>query len=471
MVTTIDVLQFVLDHEGERTERLEEIWKQRFTDDLSESLEQYRLTELSERTNFYWCLQTLIEKELYHHPVYDNRDLGEIVATSWNEKNVRLPINADLVVHFLYTINLKFTNKQKAFRALCRGDLNGYKMLEKDPSLFIDCLIRFLNCLFLRKEFVLSLSGFIIRKLFPEAHGRSLVDESIKRLNFLRNDQQVNFAKMSVYKRVIGVNELIFAPGLAEIISENITIDELSERKDSLALVEFLKKYQNDKHVQQIELSSNYHEESSYELADSSVNKANESEEKLETEQNEQPVSSFVDFVASKLQNVKASIIEQYELELAKAKVSIDRDYVTSLEEESRRLRKQIEQHDEKVKLAVEKAMTEFIQKIAGKEADYLLSDLFEETEGKLPENRDISVGRLINLFSMLSMYGIEPHSNYYNIGDTFTVSKDDLAREYMVSGPIETNSSAIRVKLIRYGWTLNGKVIVQPLVEEIKGE
>lgn len=142
--------------------------------------------------------------------------------------------------------------------------------------------------------------------------------------------------------------------------------------------------------------------------------------------------------------------------------------YTKRLEEEVNRLTKSLELEKENSITVVEKTIVQLLNSIAGRQANYLLSDLFEEADGSIPDNRNISQGRLVNLFSALSLEGIEPYSAGYELHEIVTLTKEELIRNFMQDQPIVSGTDHIKVKLIRYGWQYHGKVLIQPLVTEI---
>ena len=76
-----------------------------------------------------------------------------------------------------------------------------------------------------------------------------------------------------------------------------------------------------------------------------------------------------------------------------------------------------------------------------------------------------------MNLFNQFNMaIGLDVYANGHQIGDEFDVARPDLAHDYSVLNEVQTKGDKIRVKLLQYGWTLNGKVIVQPLIQELEG-
>ncbi len=193
-----------------------------------------------------------------------------------------------------------------------------------------------------------------------------------------------------------------------------------------------------------------------------------------EGESKEEPENEIVTALENALSAVQAAIVKVSELPNTQsfAAQESNQRQLKIAEEEIDRLKLALQQEKEKVELAEEKAFAKVLNAIGGESSNYLLSDLFEESQGKAPGNPNISAGRLINFFSSLSLaIGLEEHSNNYELGGVFTVHKDKLIKNYRIDGPVVSQNDSIQVKLLKYGWTINSKVVVQPLVTEVKEE
>lgn len=82
----------------------------------------------------------------------------------------------------------------------------------------------------------------------------------------------------------------------------------------------------------------------------------------------------------------------------------LEEEYSNKLEiaeDELKRLNMALEQEKERVRQTEEKVLSNLLKALGGSRGDYLLSDLFEESQGIKPNNPNISTGRLVNLFQI----------------------------------------------------------------------
>ncbi|RXT02342.1 hypothetical protein EIZ39_24820 [Ammoniphilus sp. CFH 90114] len=115
-----------------------------------------------------------------------------------------------------------------------------------------------------------------------------------------------------------------------------------------------------------------------------------------------------------------------------------------------------------------EESMMKILEAIGGSSSEYLLSELYDESMGNLPANRVVSVGRLINFFSILNLHGIESYSGGLEKDRIFHLKRDELAKTFMTRRPIQSKEDEIPIQLVQCGWTFHGKVMILPLIEEV---
>ncbi len=430
-------------------------------------LESLKLSDISTRNEFYWELQKLIEIHVYKNPgLNDLERLSEMIVESWNLEN-KLKIKKPVVVTALNQMNLTFLNSQKSFNAVCDGDLRSYKIFAKDnPSMLADLLFRVAICTSETKP--VEVVNDLIPLLFEKENG-SMGIKSAKRLKFhIRG----NFLKSKAkeYREYHTREDFVFIKGLHSILNSisKETIDDISIKSFLTKLNDFLN---NDNIV-----NENKDEENT-ELNQASLKKEEvitEPETSLPLPEITKDIPSSLESVIYSLQDVISRIKEENEeINFVETNMKSKLEERLSIaEEEIKRLNLELNIEKEKTRLSEEKAYINVLQAIGGETSNYLLSDLFEESQGMTPVNHNISIGRLINLFSSLSLaIGLEEHGSGYELGNTFSLHKDTLIKEFRIDGPLKTQEEIINVKLIKFGWTLNGKVIVQPLVSETKGE
>ncbi|MFK5710518.1 hypothetical protein [Lysinibacillus boronitolerans] len=490
-------------------------------EEFKNKLQELNLSEYTKRDSFFWELQILVEKCVIEQGGSDdNERLAEMVVNAWN--NTSEPkITQSLALSFIYLINLKFPNTRKSFNSICEGDLQSYKTFNSKSRLFTDLLIRFLTCIFDKQQYnVLLHSVEQAMLLLFEGTSKSDYWDSLNRLGF-RNKKGLNFGKMNAYKRDIGLNGLVYAEGIKSIllnvlsetqdsellislknkVTSHAEIEELDDSEDEIVVDDLLDTYtpevnspvalvrkEEEEHfigeanhvASKVGTLPSVDEQSKTLENEVLVDDTDESGVQKETSNlTEEPKSEIVSVLEKAFATVQSALDIASKLpvveNLTKEVLSQENSNQHRLKiagEEIDRLKIALQQEKEKVALAEEKAYAKVLNAIGGESSNYLLSDLFEESQGKTPNNPNISAGRLINLFSSLSLaIGLEEFTNNYEIGDIFSVQKDELIREYRIDGPIDTQCDAVKVKLLKYGWTINNKVVIQPLVTEVKEE
>lgn len=476
------IIELILNNHGKTNEELFELDKRNSTtkEQFEETLKSVGLGSIIDRTNFYWHLQLAVEKTIYEYPGRDNPVIAEMVVEDWN-KGERVLLTPQLVISFLTPLQFKFTYTQKAFLAVCDGDLDSYKAYVKNPKLFVELFIRFGMCTAHRMSDLIDVAKVLMFKIFGSSYERNELFEALKRLDFLiRKDGKINYRKMTVYKRVVGSNSLVFADGMKMILTKYVHLLEptLASKLEQF-LTDKLESGLTDSTEGEREDSLNemsQHDGTNPVKPIAEVTLMNKSSEGEDTNQENTPIPSLETALIIALTEI-GEIVDQakktagIEEKQTPPLTQVSDQYVRTLEEENQRLKVAFEQEQSKAALAEEKAMVQILTTVAGKTSNYLLSELFDESDGNLPENRMISKGRLVNFFSALTLLGIEPHTHYYEKGQIFTIHKDELIKNFMIDSSISTKEENIKVQLIRYGWTLNGKIIIQPLVIEVKGE
>ncbi|MES9701306.1 hypothetical protein ABWK42_29935 [Bacillus sp. JJ927] len=495
-------------------------------EEFKEKLKELNLSDFTKRDFFFWELQLVVEKCVFEQGGSDdNERLGEMVVKSWNEAN-ELKINQSLALSFIYSVNLKFLNNRKAFISICDGDFQSYKTFNNKPRLFNDLLVRFLTCVSGKQQYNLVLPTIeqIMPSLF-EGISKSDYRESVTRVGF-QHRKGLNFGKMNAYRKIVGVHNLVYAEGMKSIlldalneIEESEVLSMLKHRLNSVVEIENQNDSDEDfgvddlldKHAPEVNVPNSFApkkegdsanevveavesvavkestpltdeiEEQAEPLIDESVVvggivevDTKEEPPVQEGESKEEPENEIVTALENALSAVQAAIVKVSELPNTQsfAAQESNQRQLKIAEEEIDRLKLALQQEKEKVELTEEKAFAKVLNAIGGESSNYLLSDLFEESQGKAPSNPNISAGRLINFFSSLSLaIGLEEHSNNYELGGVFTVHKDKLIKNYRIDGPVVSQNDSIQVKLLKYGWTINGKVVVQPLVTEVKEE
>lgn len=485
-----DVLELVLTNYGFLDDELSNVNQQVPEENFKRVLFDLKLNDWNARDLFYWEIHTEIERQIYLS--YDSERVAENVTEAWNlEKEIK--VNASLIQNFIHSSNLKFPNSRKAFLALCDGDLLSYKAFNGKPDLFIDLLLRYLANVCKNSMNISNLSQEISSKIFADS-SRKDIQNSLRRLGFTSRTGKIIFKRIKNYKRLIGNENLVFSTGMNSILLEVLKDSEMSEQLKNLhdLLIAL-----PSKETGELEEDGFFAEEVSQGVKPIKPEGPNEVISKktailLETtlvdEDSPDKEISATSVVPKGFSPLKQeapisleSAIDSMHVTLSEVNKLFDNQRIESnntlnqlnvAKEEIERLEIAIQQEKEKVSLAEEKAYKKILQAIGGESGNYLLSDLFEESQGNIPDNPKVSMGRLINLFSNLSLaVGLEEHSFGLSLGATFKVEKDELIKKFQIDGPIESHENEITIKLVKYGWMMNGIIIIQPLVTEVKGD
>ncbi|WP_223702720.1 hypothetical protein [Sutcliffiella deserti] len=496
------VIEAVLRNYGKSDKDLLSSIKKVSEEEILNVLETLNLKEFNQRNIFFWELQAEVEKQIYENIVIDDSErVSEIISESWNQAK-GIKVNSSVVLSFLYVLNFKFPNSRKAFASVCDGDLQSYKAFNNNSRVFIDLLVRYLICKCHPKKFasVRTMLEAIMPRFFENWKVAENQD-SFERLGFAfrKNKNLMSFPQMGKYKRNMRLDNLVFAEGIKSIL-----LDSLKEEEETEALIE-LKRLLETPNSREVKTDD-------YEVDNLIENNSPNSLTPKELEKNEDITNAVEDkdeFMGYKDSSAETVGIENTAKEIG-CEITPRDEILTSLEqafgslqhaitqitlldnekktsvienmnsthrlaiaeEEVNRLQIALNQEREKVAQAEEKAYRTVLQAIGGESSNYLLSDLFEESQGKIPDNPNISSGRLVNLFSSLSLaIGLEEFNGGHNLGELFKIQKDELIKNYRIDGPIESPNKEILVKLLKYGWTMNGIVIVQPLVTQVKEE
>ncbi|OME19923.1 hypothetical protein [Paenibacillus odorifer] len=468
MNTIEQVTDFSLKHFGKGNERILELLFQEYGEEAENLLEAASLFSFEKRSNFYWKLQTLHEKIVFENPLADEEMLISLLNKEWNNLNEPQKLTIELCSCFLSRSILKDRDARNAFFYICNGDLEGSKQFNSKQRIFTELLIRYFVCLLEEENDlnVLSLVDEVISWDYT-AEEAEPAQQFLLGIGF-RFKKGIN-DRMAAYKRLINIDELCFVNGLQKIITNSSKHHKTSDSMRSL-------------------IGSFYNHSSIAE-------KTFVTEGELDMESNDmQPIEKMMSIINSSdnsMHLVGATTEETVEGELNRALQSIQRaigkmqsegqllvkhleeennNKLRIAEEEIKRLNIALDQEKERVRQTEDKVLTNLLKSLGGIKGNYLLSDLFEESQGIKPNNPNISTSRLVNLFSNLSLaIELEEFSNNKEMDEIFIVTRAELIKNYETNGPISTDSDEIKVKLLKYGWMLNNRVIIPPLVTEIK--
>jgi hypothetical protein len=285
---------------------------------------------------------------------------------------------------------------------------------------------------------------------------------------------------MHQYGQAFSPDELVFHNGMLSII-----IPILKEKEDKEVIANFLRNVsEKAKHLLAEEAS--LVEVERLEAAEAGTQEelqpaeAEEIEEKIASEtevavsssltdqETIQQLTKEVDEFSARIKESLRALEQRLAGGLANASGADNEEVIAQLREENERLYMEIEQLKQQQAEIEWKRFKQFIQAVGGNQHHYLLSELYEESQGATVVDSEITRGRLVNLFNAFSLFGLEPTAYGYEIGQELTLTRQELRERFMMLHPIASSTNEVRVKIIRYGWMIYGQVVVQPLVEEV---
>lgn len=473
------------------------------SDALTAHIKKYALDNPKNREDIAWHVQGLLEKALYEHGSYDNfASIVQPVFEEWNAKH-EFKLSYEALEAYLLHI-FKTPNLRKAYIELCEGDVESYKAFASSSDGFMDYILR---AIFVSNPSnprgVRAIALKVFTAFFKEDANKEY-EKSLKRLDLLQKVAPsedkgkpvlIMFKKAVLYGQIMRELEQPFIKGFDLIFKQVIELDPrvLKDRRFG----NFFKKYATPEvgEVAAVQVQEEKNEIDDFDLFTANPPVFDDVEEILLLEDNAPIASSpsesvqqeiifgdeetaylmSIDETIARLQNQKAEVTTIFK---NRAEVPTQTTDIASYEErlkiageEIHRLQRSVEEEREKAKTVEESSYKSLVDAIAGARSNFLLSDLYRESLGESNHSREIVQGQLLNLFNQLNMaIGLEVYANGRAIGEEFDVARHELAHDYSVLNEVQTKGDQIRVKLLQFGWTLNGKVIVQPLIQELEG-
>ncbi|WP_413404967.1 hypothetical protein [Paenibacillus amylolyticus] len=452
------LIDCILRHHGQTNEHLEEQLNVQFKEEEREAFKQIGIS-LQTRQSFYWRLYALTERVFIEQSdISDEEQLAAIVAQDWNESEDVPHLTSEVCRLFIQRSELKMSNKRKALESICRGDIESSKSFQGHSKFFTELLTRYVIChaKYKNELEVYELVDEMTAWFFPE-NQRETAKVTMRNLGFLRAKKVLG--RLKAYKKYVGVERLVFQAGITEILIENkgnqILSINVADFMNQLVVVEEIEPFNEQNNQRLI------------------VEPYSTTAEKYSLNFLKRLLSQSIGIITN-LEEKQIHCVEEVKARTT-AEVNLSNDTISLqstlriAEEEIVRLKQTLEQEKLKTEEAKEKTLVKLITALAGSKARYLMSDLFEESLGIKPNNPVISTGRLINLFSTLDLViGLEPYTDGRELNQTFTIQRNELTKTFEVNAPIQSQEDEIAIKIIKYGWMLDNKVVVSPLVAEI---
>lgn len=465
--------------------------------DLNQFLKEQQLERKSDVSNLRWQIHNIIELSVAESSDVD--DLYQVcmqLLNTWQKKLPHVPINEEIARH-LILLHFKSHTERRAFVELCEGEIGTYRLyMQNDVTLFARYLVKSMVCsgAFFKfqhnKSLFFDTATFIIENLF-EIKGHKVISQELDKMNLLyskknsetgKQESNLNFGPAQSYRTIINKSESPYHKGFdaifgwllenneTEIHSKKIyQFFEYFSEEGRIAIeqrrkknIEFKKKKEAKKNekLQQDKLLNSHTDQvasntdSIFELFD------DEKENKPQFSGN--PITPS----AHKAQIV----VEQPQQENDVALIEL-KERFNLADEEIQRLERELMLQQQRTKESETAAIIKLFKKLGNSEMNFLLSDLYRFSNDESDMSREIIKGQLMNLFSALSSdIGLVAFGNGHKIGNVFKVQRGELASTYQVLRQIQSTETELTVELIQYGWQLNGKIIVQPLVIEKVG-
>ncbi|MFJ5717412.1 hypothetical protein [Neobacillus sp. NPDC093127] len=452
-------------------------------DEIIKGFDELKLKQ-NTRKIFIWKLAALTEKMIYENPFSSNSDIAEIVLKEWNAKE-EIKITRETAQAYLQKSSLRLDNSKRAFQALCHEDIESYKLFSQNDALFFSELLTRFGLYFTDKfSDTMPLAILVLPALFENPEVESLMNKALSKLGFKGGKNKINFDAMKLYKKNFDIKEAVFAKGLYSIIFPILVANHEKEEVNKIYgnLKAFCWKQENeggesDYSVDFLDFDAEL-EATPVEVIHEVAPKAKE-ETELKQEQEVDPQTPTKqeepeelkrqthDTLMVKLSLLSAAFQESVteavaEYIQASPQEEKQDSYIAQLEEENKRLYVHIDKMEQEREVLQDRKITEFLKLIGGQESRYLLSDLYEDSVS------EVHFGKVKNLFNFFQMFGIEPFNYGFKLGEEVTVTKQELAQKYNLSGVLGAVEQEIKVRIVRHGWLLNDKVIVLPLVEEV---
>lgn len=415
---------------------------------LEARLEQIQLHHNSKRRIFCWKLQLLAEKMVNENSAVQNTDLNDMIVREWNTSH-RIKITGDIVSAFFDRSLLANDKQRHAFTALCSGDFESYKIYaDEDPTLFSELLIRFL-VYFLKEYAVRHVYESLLRYFFNEEAVR-IGKKTLGRLDFyMRSGKPLQHNIESLVEN-LPLSETVFAEGMKSILLP-VAKTLAKEDKEIETLFQAINKDTPEGPAAPLQ-----------EVNDTQGEKARESAESTEKNQaGERSVSEQIAEYAQKIVELSGQLTTPEASEQQSQQLQ-------ELKKDNQRLYAHLERMQEEKEQLQYKKLLDVFETISGKSSQYLLSEIFDEVMKSRNEENSLLIGKLKNLFHYFRLVEIEPTTYGFEIGEEFEITRESLKEKFALTSPLSSSDPIIKIKILKSGWVMNGKMLVYPLVEEI---
>lgn len=412
-------------------------------EDIKKVLDEVDLFNISSRLNYIWNLDYVIENTVIENiHISDETLITNKIYTQMKELFPNVKISEESFKDILKNRHIKSINSMRALVGICNGEIHTFNDYDKNNKyLLANYIIKTLilsnmNCKDIKNEFV------EVKELTNDNKKYHPIN------NILKFDWCFDEDIFNEFRLFMKSKKVLYTDGVLNILKDYIKDKE-----------KFNKILEN-------KLES---EEKRTDLIEIDINELN-----IEPEISGLITNAIEEIYIDNNKSVKSTIKEKLMESLSLLDELKEEDNSNVIEElkskneelesENKRLKHEIEVLKSKVSST---SLKEFIQKMGGPEFGYQLTDLYLLSEDILADDGNIP-GRLLNMFSLLEMYNIEPYTAGKSIGEEFDIELKELGQNYNLEAPIRSNEEKVKVKIVKYGWKQNNIVIVSPLVKQI---
>ncbi|MEO2223029.1 hypothetical protein [Priestia megaterium] len=445
-------------------------------EEVEKLLREDKILDFYKRELMLWRMHHLVEEIVLQHPTHSNGDLTEILVLKWNEKE-NVKITKSDCKQFIESMYLQLDNRKRAFISLCNNDIQSCLVyLRKDSFPMVEWLLR-LGLLVGKRELdIIDIAKVIVKKHFPHVSEKDEIFDAFRKLNFTMKTEKkrtkFDFERIKNYKKAFLLNDLSFSRGLSSFILDEIqsyNTEPFIHFKTVLQsfLDSELRASNTEKEEEQTLNFQSDKQEINLDNTEDQNDTISEIFEEVQGKANLKPAVTMdgnkdMDLLSA-VESLKEKAVKHLDL-VNSYKVKIE-----ELEKENLRLSRQVEIYEQsKVETSYEK-FTSFIKSLGGREGNFALHELFKESNGDSHQDPLQTQGRLITLFSSMQLMGVEPYLANYQLDEIVTLNKMDIGNKFTVKSMIQSSTEDVQVKIVGYGWTLNGKILVQPIVEQVK--
>lgn len=413
-------------------------------DEIKKVLDEAGLFTISSRLNYIWSLDYAIENTVIKNiHLSDELLITNKINNKMEELFPNLKISEESFKNILNNRYIKSINSMRALAAICHGDINTFNDYDKENKHL--------------------LANYIIKTLVLSNMNCNDIQNKFDEIKEITNDNRKFHPIDNILKFAWNFDEDIlnefkeFMKDKKEVYTEGV----LNILKDCI---------KNEDSFNQILVSKLESQENSADLIEIDINELS-IEPKMEEVTTDVKDEIYMDYNKQSIKLIikeklmkSLSLLEELNEEDNSNIVEEIKAKNEELENENKRLKHEIEVLKSKISST---SLKEFIQKMGGPEFGYQLTDLYLLSEDILEDDGNIP-GRLLNMFSLLEMYNIEPYTAGKLIGEEFEIGLKELGPNYNLEVPIRSKEDKVKVKIVKYGWKQNNTVIVSPLVKQI---